>query len=301
MVAAAAFAYWTSSGEGSGTVKASSGSASFEVSSGLVEGLYPGGSSAVTVKVKDTDASQNEYLTKLEAEVEETSVAECKKEWFEVTPASQEPKVLVAHGETKEYTVNLKMKEEAAVNQNACKGASVTLQVQSLLDAGEADKRRACQGRLMKSQATATASPHATTRKRCARETDSSQKAPADRGHYRDGAELAGSRRLRVLVGRRPSERVGEPGDALGAHDLKRHAGRRNGRTDLVGRHSTRRRDGRILRDSRRWRSRAAAARARALARPPRAAPTPASRSAPTNTRSPRCGAPGRRRAQPNR
>lgn len=127
LAAGAAYAYWTNSGEGTGTVKASSAGASFEVSSTLAENLYPGGAAAVTVKVKNTDANQNEYLTKLEAEVKETSVAECKKEWFEVTPASQEPKVVVAHGETKEYTVNLKMKEEAAVNQNACKGASVTL------------------------------------------------------------------------------------------------------------------------------------------------------------------------------
>lgn len=126
-IVATAVAYWTSSGEGTGTVKTNYASASFEVSSGLVENLYPGGSATVTVKVKDTDAGQNEYLTKLEAEVKETSVTECKKEWFEVTPASQEPKIVVAHGETKEYTVSLKMKEEAAVNQNACKGASVTL------------------------------------------------------------------------------------------------------------------------------------------------------------------------------
>jgi hypothetical protein len=127
VMAATAVAYWTSSGEGTGTVKASSGGAAFEVSSTLVEGLYPGGSSAVSVKVKDADASQNEFLTKVEAEVEKTSTVECKKEWFEVTPASQEPKVVVAHGETKEYTVTLKMKEEAAVNQNACKSASITL------------------------------------------------------------------------------------------------------------------------------------------------------------------------------
>jgi flagellar basal body-associated protein FliL len=123
----AAIAYWTSSGEGTGSAKANYASASFEVSSTLVENLYPGGSVSVAVKVKDTDANVNEFLTKLEAEVKETSVAECKKEWFEVTPATQEPKVLIAHGETKEYTVTLKMKEEAAVNQNACKGASITL------------------------------------------------------------------------------------------------------------------------------------------------------------------------------
>jgi predicted ribosomally synthesized peptide with SipW-like signal peptide len=123
----AAFAYWTSSGEGSGEVKANYSSATFEVSSAAVEGLYPGANPAVTVKVKDKDANQAEYLTKLEAEVEKTSAAECKKEWFAVAPATQEPKVLIAHGETKEYTVHLEMKEEATVNQNACKGASVTL------------------------------------------------------------------------------------------------------------------------------------------------------------------------------
>ena len=127
MAGVAAFAYWTSSGEGTGEVKANYASASFEVSSAAVEGLYPGDNPAVTVKVKDKDANQSEYLTKLEAEVEKTSAAECKKEWFAVTPASQEPKVLIAHGETKEYTVHLEMKEEATVNQNACKGASVTL------------------------------------------------------------------------------------------------------------------------------------------------------------------------------
>lgn len=127
LLGAAAIAYWTSSGEGTGTVKASSGGAQFEVSSALAENLYPGGSVPVTVKVKNVEATQAEYLTKLEVEVEKTSVAECKKEWFEATPASQEPKVLVAHGETREYTVSVKMKEEATVNQNACKGASLTM------------------------------------------------------------------------------------------------------------------------------------------------------------------------------
>jgi hypothetical protein len=122
-----AIAYWTSAGEGSGEVKANYASASFEVDSAAVENLYPGANLAVTVKVKNKDANQAEYLTKLEAEVEKTSAAECKKEWFVATPASQEPKVLIAHGETKEYTVHLEMKEEATVNQNACKGQAITL------------------------------------------------------------------------------------------------------------------------------------------------------------------------------
>lgn len=127
LIAGAAFAYWTGSGEGTGEAKANYASAAFEVSSAAVEGLYPGANPAVTVKVKDKDANQAEYLTKLEAEVEKTSATECKKEWFVVSPASQEPKIVIAHGETKEYTVHLEMKEEATVNQNACKGASITL------------------------------------------------------------------------------------------------------------------------------------------------------------------------------
>jgi hypothetical protein len=126
-MAGAAVAYYTSSGEGTGTAKANYSNASFEVSSGTVENLYPGGSVSVAVKVKNVDANISEFLTKVEAEIKETSVAECKTTWFELTPASQEPKVLVAHGETKEYTFTLKMKEEALVNQNSCKAASITL------------------------------------------------------------------------------------------------------------------------------------------------------------------------------
>jgi hypothetical protein len=124
---AAAIAFWTSSGEGTGTVKVNYTGASFEVSGSPAENLFPGGSAGVTVKVKNTDASQNEHLNKLEAEVTGTSATECKKEWFEVTPASQEPATVLAPSETKEYTVNLKMKEEASINQNACKGATVTV------------------------------------------------------------------------------------------------------------------------------------------------------------------------------
>lgn len=131
LAGAVAFAYWTSSGEGKGEVTASSGGAGFEVTSTTVSGLYPSANPAVTVKVKNKDENQPERLTKLEAEVEKTSKETepepCKKTWFVASPASQEPKVVLAHGETKEYTVHLEMKEEAAENQNGCKGATVTL------------------------------------------------------------------------------------------------------------------------------------------------------------------------------
>ena len=127
MVSAVAFAYWTSTGEASSATDSNYASAPFEVTSATVENLYPGGSAAVAVKVKNVDPAQSEFLTRLEVEVKETSVVGCRKEWFEVTPASMEPRVLVADGETKGYLLTVKLKEEALVNQDACRGASVTL------------------------------------------------------------------------------------------------------------------------------------------------------------------------------
>jgi hypothetical protein len=127
MLSAVAFAYWASTGEAASAINSKYAGAPFEVTSGVVESLYPGGSDAVAVKVKNVDPTQSEFLTGLEAEVKETSVAACRKEWFEVTPASIEPRVLIAAGETKGYVLTVKLKEEALVNQDACRGASVTL------------------------------------------------------------------------------------------------------------------------------------------------------------------------------
>ncbi len=122
----AAFAYWTSSGEGTATVTASAGGAGFEIT-GAAEGLYPGATVEAKVKVKNQDAKQPEFLTKLVTTVKETSAGGCEKTWFEVTAGGeQEPKQELAPGETKEFTVNLKMKNEP-INQNACKGATISL------------------------------------------------------------------------------------------------------------------------------------------------------------------------------
>lgn len=126
LAASGAFAYWTSSAEGSGEVETSHTGASFEVTSSVVESLAPGRSVPVTVTVKDT-GEQSGFLTRLQVEVQGTSAAGCKAEWFEVTPSVVEPSVLVVHGALREYVVSLKMREEATINQSACNGATVTL------------------------------------------------------------------------------------------------------------------------------------------------------------------------------
>jgi hypothetical protein len=122
----AAFAYWTSSGEGTSTVTASAGGAGFEIT-GTSEGLSPGGTVEAKIKVKNKDVKQPEFLTKLVTTVKETSAVGCEKTWFEIPAGGeQEPKVELLAGETKEYTVSLKMKDEP-LNQDTCKGATITL------------------------------------------------------------------------------------------------------------------------------------------------------------------------------
>jgi hypothetical protein len=128
--AAAAFGYWTSSGEGTSTVTASSGGTGFEIG-GTASGLYPGGTVEATVTVKNKDAQQPEYLTNLVTSIKETGTVGCEKSWFTVTSGgSQTPKVDIAAGETKTYKVSVSMSDTTEI-QNACKGATIVLKAQA--------------------------------------------------------------------------------------------------------------------------------------------------------------------------
>jgi hypothetical protein len=130
LTGAAAFAYWTSSGEGNSTVTATSGGAGFELG-GSASGLYPGATVTGNVTVKNKDSNQPEYLTTLTTSVEKTSAVGCEKSWFSVTSgASQTPHVEIQPGETKTYSVSVNMTDTTEI-QNACKGATITLKAQA--------------------------------------------------------------------------------------------------------------------------------------------------------------------------
>src|SRR5271165_1068265 len=140
-LAASAIAYWTATeGTGTGVVKASAGGAGWEVSSTEVEGLFPGGTKSVTVKVKNKDAAQAEYLAKVETlvksvenaaatEAEAEAGAKCWLGWFKVSEnAVQEPKEVVPHETTVKKTAKVELEEKATKNQNGCKGKKLTLE-----------------------------------------------------------------------------------------------------------------------------------------------------------------------------
>ena len=144
VLAGAAFAYWTSTGEGEGTVKDQSSAAAFTIEAGTEPtGLYPGGTKEATVKIKNTEA-YGEHYTRLTAEVKEVENAasteaeaeagsKCWAGWYEITAvgshtgtSSWEFNETVPASSTVEKLVTVKLKE-VAKNQNGCQNKKVTL------------------------------------------------------------------------------------------------------------------------------------------------------------------------------
>ncbi len=144
VLVAGAIAYWSATGTGEGEyAKAKASTTNFEISN--VEGaeLYPGGTAEPKAKVKNIETAGSEHIKKLTAEVKSVSNsgtlveaetgAKCFVGWFEVKKVNgtagtfAEPNENIEHGTTKEFPVEVLMKEEAAKNQNGCKSAKVTL------------------------------------------------------------------------------------------------------------------------------------------------------------------------------
>jgi hypothetical protein len=143
-LAGGAIAYWSASGSAEGEyTKAKSATTNFEVTNTESGELVPGGASEPKAKVKDTEASGFEHIKKLTAKIEAVTNSgslveaeggsKCYVGWFKiekvngVSGTSDEPGENIEHGTTKEYPVEVKMLEEAAKNQNGCKGVKLTL------------------------------------------------------------------------------------------------------------------------------------------------------------------------------
>jgi hypothetical protein len=124
----AAFAYFTTSGEGNGEVKVSRELEPFKVEAPAVEGLTPGSSVEQTVTVRNA-SEKSAHLSEVEASIGTNSKEGegCKKEWFHVTPAAQSAIAELAAGGTKSVKVTVSMTDPEAENQDACKGTSLTI------------------------------------------------------------------------------------------------------------------------------------------------------------------------------
>lgn len=129
-IAGAAIAYWTTSGAGSGTgtVGTSNGTVtltgSFPASS-----LFPGGSVPVTFTAQ-TSSTSNLYVGTVTATNIATSDPGCLPADFSLPPTVENTAVPAGPAITLPNTGTLSMANTAA-NQDACKGATITLTLSS--------------------------------------------------------------------------------------------------------------------------------------------------------------------------
>jgi hypothetical protein len=138
-IAVAAFAFWTTSGSGSGSATAGS-DAGVSVAGDPADGIYPGSDVAVTTTVTNDSSTQAQYVSNLHVTIsidEDHATAGCdaadftyKADSGDAAAASNPHTValdteIAASGNT---TVDGKVfMDDTAVNQDACKGATINL------------------------------------------------------------------------------------------------------------------------------------------------------------------------------
>jgi len=126
-----AFAYFTTSGEGTGEAKVENPVSKLAIEAAPVEQLAPGISKADKVTIKNIAAGPIHVGT-LKAKVtgNSKSTTGCETTWFKVSPETQliggEKGLELAAGGTTAAEVTVSM-VNAEVSQNACKGATVNL------------------------------------------------------------------------------------------------------------------------------------------------------------------------------
>jgi hypothetical protein len=141
IAAGGAYAWWTSGGTGTGSATASSGGAGFTVAGDPANNIFPGGNSAVTSTVTNSDSSQKEYLTSLKVTISIDSThatAGCLASWFtykadaDTGGTAANPYTVTAINTEIAASGHLDIAgkvfmSDTASTQDSCKGATVNL------------------------------------------------------------------------------------------------------------------------------------------------------------------------------
>jgi hypothetical protein len=125
----AAIAYWTTTGSGGGSAAASAGGGTVTLHAAFNTDLAPGTSSPVAYTADNANDSSTD-VGALSATVS-TSDTGCLPEWFDVTAVTSNSTVAARSTGTSVGAGTLTFKDSAA-NQDACKGATITVNVSSL-------------------------------------------------------------------------------------------------------------------------------------------------------------------------
>jgi hypothetical protein len=128
-----AYAYWAAPGAGTGSATAGSSNGTVTLHASLSDGIYPGGSTAVTFTADNPGATDLRVgVIKLDAVVVDASHSTCNTQDFSMIAVASNTTVL--HGAAAQLlggAGSLAFANDALNSQNACKGATITLQVSS--------------------------------------------------------------------------------------------------------------------------------------------------------------------------
>ncbi len=127
----AAYAYWTTTGSGSGEATNSAGGGAVTLHANFTGGLTPGASRAVAYTADNADLNTSTQVGVLTASVSTDKVG-CDSAWFSVTANTSNTTVAKASTNTSVGSGTLTFNDSATVDQSACKGAVVTINVSSL-------------------------------------------------------------------------------------------------------------------------------------------------------------------------
>lgn len=127
----AAYAYWTTTGSGDGTGTNSVGNGTVTLHANFADGLAPGDVVDVEYTADNADVNTSTRVGELSASVS-TSDDLCLPVWFAVTADTSNALVAAATTGTSVGSGTLTFNDSESENQDACKGAVVTIRVGSL-------------------------------------------------------------------------------------------------------------------------------------------------------------------------
>jgi hypothetical protein len=132
-IAGAAFAFWTTSGSGSGSGSVAASNGTLTLHGTITEALTPGGSSAVTFTADNANSSSEQVGTvHAVVSIDAThAAAGCEASDFTIADTAEEQVIPAkTSGVALAHNGSITMVNSAA-NQDACKGATISLALTS--------------------------------------------------------------------------------------------------------------------------------------------------------------------------
>lgn len=125
----AAYAYWSTTGSGSGSGAASAGTQAVTINVSVEDGVAPGTPVGIAYTADNPNSSSTPVT--LADPVVTTSDAGCLPGWFTATAPTGTTTVAGGADGTTLGTGTLTLHDDPAVNQDACKAATITVSVSS--------------------------------------------------------------------------------------------------------------------------------------------------------------------------